>query len=102
VVAAGERPLRLSGWRSPSLPPLTVVVLGDAVLAAGGGPDDAGLCLHGVLVVTGSLTVQTPALVEGSLGAGALQVAAPLVVQLAAGWRDAPPPGALLAWLLPQ
>lgn len=98
VIKTNGRALRLTGWRPPTTPRLTVVVIGDAVLA----PSDAGagVCLSGVLVVTGRLLVETPALINGSLGAASLLVRAPLVVYLSASWTDSPPPGALTAWTI--
>lgn len=67
---------------------LTLVIEGDATVAA-----PAALC--GELVVTGTLRVVAPLTVYGSLAAGALAVASPLRVELAADWTQRPPPGAL-------
>lgn len=98
AVAPEDQPLRIVGWRSPppAVPALTVVVVGDATVDAHpAAEEDEGVCLAGQLVVTGTLVVRTPTLVEGSLTAGALSVRATLVVRLDEHWRNVPPPGPL-------
>ena len=68
-------------------------MLGDCV--AGAGPDgSAPPTLGGVLVVTGTLTVDAPLRVDGGLYAGRLVVRAPLNVDFNAASGAAAPPGA--------
>jgi hypothetical protein len=105
VVAYGApQTLSLTGWRAapPLEPRLTLIVLGDACIVAGPAPAAEGVGMSGALIVTGTLTVQTPASIRGSLSAGALAVNAPLLVDLPSDWRDQPPPGALAAQVLAQ
>ena len=67
----------------PQACPATVVVLGDCVIV--GGPDgSAPAALNGALIVTGTLTVDAPLCVEGSLFAGRLVVRAALTVSFSA------------------
>jgi hypothetical protein len=104
VIASTSQPLSITGWRAapPLAPPLTLIVLGDVRIVSGPVPTPQGVGMSGVLVVTGALTVQAAADVRGSLFAGSLAVEAPLVVELAGGWRDQPPPGSLSAQVLGQ
>jgi hypothetical protein len=104
VACAGSQPLNLSGWRAPLplAPQVTLVVLGDACVVAGPTPSPEGVGMSGTLIVTGTLTVQTPTSILGSLSAGALEVDAPLLLDLPSGWRDQPPPGALSAEVVAQ
>ena len=98
VRPTGEGPLRIVGWRplAPDSCPVTVLVLGDAVLAVRSA-GDAGIALSGALVVTGTLQVETPALMDGHLAAGRLLVWQPLCVRLPADWRRRPAPGCVIA-----
>jgi hypothetical protein len=104
VAAATSQPLSITGRRAapPLAPRLTLVVLGDACIVPGPVPAPQGVGMSGVLVVTGTLTVQAAADIRGSLFAGELAVEAPLLVELAGGWRDQPPPGSLSAQVLAQ
>jgi hypothetical protein len=104
VARATSQPLSLTGWRPapPLAPQLTLLVLGDACVVAAPTPSPEGVGMSGALIVTGTLTVQSPTSILGSLAAGALQVDAPLLVDLPSGWRDQPPPGALSAEVLAQ
>ena len=96
VVPAGpSAPLDLFGCRAtaPQACPATVVVLGDCVACA--GPDgQQPPTLGGALIVTGTLTVDAPLQLDGSLYAGHLVVRAPLTVRFAATRGAASPPGA--------
>lgn len=80
---------------------LTLVVLGDAQMgSAGAAAPDAGTqapttVLCGALVVTGTLTVQGPSVVQGSVSAGTLRVDGPLGVTVSPDWCAEPPPGFL-------
>jgi hypothetical protein len=77
-------------------------VIGDACVVAGPTTPPEGVAMTGVLIVTGTLTVQVATRIDGSLAAGSLAVDAPLVVDLPLGWRDQPPAGTLLARVLAQ
>ena len=95
VVDAAGAALGLFGSRPPAPQscPATVVVLGDCVAA--GGPDgSAPAALNGALIVTGTLTVDAPLCVEGSLFAGRLVVRAALTVSFSAVSGPSAPPGA--------
>jgi hypothetical protein len=102
VLRASRQPICLTGRRlpAPAEAQITVVVLGDARIVPGlaGG----GLAIAGQLVVTGSLSIEAPTEVTGSLAVGSLQVAAPLTLELSADWRHQPPPGALRPCLVRQ
>jgi hypothetical protein len=94
VVDAGVAALALYGDRPfvPQACPATVVVLGDCV--ACGGPEGGALpTLGGALIVTGTLTVEAPLCVEGSLYARRLIVHAPLTVSFSAASGSAAAPG---------
>ena len=95
VIDAATAALGLFGSRAPvpEACPATVVVLGDCVTA--GGPDgSAAAALSGALIVTGTLTVDAPLCVEGSLFAGRLVVRAPLTVSFSAVSGPSAAPGA--------
>jgi hypothetical protein len=104
VVPAADAPLQISGWRPqpPLAPQVTLVVLGDAIVAAGPSTPSDGVAFSGELVVSGTLRIETPVLIVGSLAVGALHVDAPLVIDLPQGWRDRPPAGALSARVVAQ
>ena len=94
VVGAADAGLGLFGNRPPAplSCPATVVVLGDCV--ATGGPDGSTPpVLGGDLVVTGTLTVDAPLSIEGSLYAGRLVVRAPLTVSFSDAAGPSAPPG---------
>ncbi len=100
--------LVVTGARDPGWAPVTVVIEGDAVLAAdpgGGGappPPSAApaVALRGALVVAGSLQVAAPSAVAGHLACRRLATLAPLVLRLEEGWRERPPVGFLEPVLL--
>jgi hypothetical protein len=104
VVRAAVGPLQITGWRpSPPLAPqLTLVVLGDACIVAGPTTPPGGVEMAGELIVSGTLTVQAPTLISGSLAAGSLEIVAPLVVDLPSDWRDRAVPGGLSARVVAQ
>ncbi len=58
--------------------------------------------MAGELVVSGTLSIEAPTLIVGSLAAGALEVDAPLVDELPQDWRDRLPPGGLAAKVVAQ
>jgi hypothetical protein len=98
---AADGALVVTGRRDPAWAPVTVVVEGDACLAAAASaspPLEDGLpavSFRGALVVTGHLEVATTSTVAGHLACRRLLVAAPLSVSLDSGWRDQPPVGSL-------
>jgi len=95
VVTSSQEPVVIEGWwpQSKDYPQVTLVVVGDAVIAGGG--EDAGVAVRGALMVTGRLRVLTPSLVVGHVAAGRLEVSAPLSVVLPSDWCEEPPPGSL-------
>jgi len=99
LLDAGAGVVALHGWQDLSVPgrQLTVVVLGDAILTALPAPEPPGVALAGALLVTGTLTVSTPAVVAGGVAAGTLRVDAPLTVVVTGNWAQNPPPGAWIA-----
>ena len=104
LVHASGPPLQLEGWRdlSKAAPQVTVVVFGDAVLVSPQEPGEPdGVALSGSLLVTGTLTVEAPTVVIGSLSAGRLVVHAPTTVLVPQGWSQTPPPGAWIALPVP-
>jgi hypothetical protein len=107
VSAAGsDGGVSVVGRRDPSWAPVTVVIEGDASLGDASAPppvpygDTDDVSLRGALVVTGHLEVAEPSSITGALACRRLQVAAPLAVTLAAGWRDQPPIGSLEPFLV--
>ena len=95
VPAAPSTPLELFGSRetAPQACPATLLVLGDCVACAGPNGQDPPT-LSGALIVTGTLTVDAPLCLDGSLYAGRLIVRAPLTVRFAATAGSSSPPGA--------
>jgi hypothetical protein len=95
VVAAADEALNLFGTREagPQTCPATLLVLGDCVACAGPGGHDPAT-LGGALIVTGTLTVDAPLCLDGSLYARRLVVHAPLTVRFAAARGSSSPPGA--------
>ena len=82
------------GSRDQLAVPLTLVVIGDAVLGdsslAGG---EQAVAFRGALVVTGALEVAGPASLTGHLACRRLLVRAPLSVAVPPDWRLHPPLG---------
>ena len=95
IPAAAATPLNLFGSRqtAPQACPATLVVLGDCVACAGPSGQEPP-ALSGALIVTGTLTVDAPLCLDGSLFAGRLVVRAPLTVRFAATSGSSSPPGA--------
>ena len=95
VPVAPSTPLDLFGSRetAPQACPVTLIVLGDCVACAGPNGQDPPT-LSGALIVTGTLTVDAPLSLAGSLYAGRLVVRAPLTVRFAAARGSSSPPGA--------
>jgi hypothetical protein len=94
VVAPSGGALNVFGSRNsaPQACPATVVVVGDCEVCA--GPSGQGAAaLNGALVVTGTLTVDAPFSLDGSLYAGRLVVRAPLTVSFAAASGPSAAPG---------
>ena len=90
--------LSIVGTRPRSASPLTLVVIGDAAVVdaepagvSGFQGEDAGY--SGALVVTGTLIVKSGFELLGHLGAGTLDVCAPLTVRVASNWRESLPVG---------
>ena len=94
VVAPTGGALNVFGSRdsAPRACPATVVVVGDCEVCAGPGGQGAA-ALNGALVVTGTLTVDAPFSLDGSLYAGRLVVRAPLTVNFAAASGPSAAPG---------
>jgi hypothetical protein len=98
--------LVVTGCRDAVAVPVTVVIIGDAVIgdvvsgnATLGDPSFPGreggpeVSLRGALVVTGTVEVAGPALLTGHLACRRLLVRAPLSVAVPPGWRQHPPLG---------
>ena len=81
--------LVVTGQRDPLSVPVTVVVIGDAVL----GVASSDTAFRGALVVTGALEVAGPAALTGHLACRRLLVRAPLTLTVPLDWREHPPLG---------
>jgi len=96
VGTSGAGPTPVFGARppAPGACRVTVIVLGDC-LVTGGPLGDRPAALTGSLIVAGTLTVNAPLEVTGSLSAGRVVVRAPLAVTFAPWTDQGAPPGVL-------